>query len=54
LAEFLFQRVTGLNKTCEWEKLGKACSAILGFDDEDIERMIEDSSLRAVCAQPIL
>jgi HD-like signal output (HDOD) protein len=54
LAEFLFQRVTGLNKTCEWEKLGKACSAILCIDEEDIERMIEDSSLRAVCAQPIL
>jgi HD-like signal output (HDOD) protein len=54
LAEFLFQRITGLNKTCEWEKLGKACCAILCIHDEDIERMIEDSSLRAVCAQPII
>lgn len=36
LAEYLFQRLSGMNKTCEWGKLGASCSSVLGLEDENV------------------
>lgn len=38
-AEYLIHRHTGLSRTCEWDKLGRACMDRLGIDDADIERL---------------
>lgn len=37
LAEYLFQRLSGMNKTCEWGKLGAVCSETLGLRDAAID-----------------
>lgn len=36
LAEYLFQRLSGMNRTCEWTKLGQACCEVLGLQDENV------------------
>lgn len=40
LAEYLYQRQTGLNKTSEWSKLGEACLGILDLSAEDVEELL--------------
>lgn len=42
-AEYLIHRHTGLNRTREWDKLGPACMALLELDEEDLERLFQDS-----------
>ena len=39
LAEFLYQRQTGLNQTLEWGKLGDACLTVLHLDMEQVEAL---------------
>lgn len=54
LAEYLFQQLSGLNKTCEWPKLGAACLAVLGLGDEDIPVLLSEARKAAVHTQPVL
>jgi HD-like signal output (HDOD) protein len=39
LAEYLFQRQTGLNKTKEWGKLGEACLGLLDLTEQDVDEL---------------
>lgn len=41
-AEHLIQKQTGRSKTCEWNKLGAACLALLELSDADLERLEKD------------
>lgn len=40
-AEWILQQLTGLNKTCEWTKLGGACLEVLGLDEDDVTRLAQ-------------
>lgn len=42
-AEYLIHRHTGLNRTREWDKLGPACMGLLELDEEDLDRLFQDS-----------
>jgi HD-like signal output (HDOD) protein len=52
LAEYLFQKLTGLNKTCEWSKLGDACLQVLGIEEADIDKMVDAARIKAVHVEP--
>ena len=54
LAEYLFQRLTGLNKTCEWGKLGEACLGVLALDEDGIDRLLQMAEEQGVCKEPAL
>ncbi len=49
-AEYLLQRHTGRNRTCEWKKLGSACCDFLQLGEADLESLF-DASREAVFAQ---
>ena len=53
LAELLFQRLSGLNKTREWNKLGAACLEILGISEERIEELLLEAREKGVHAEPV-
>lgn len=38
-AEWILQQLTGLNKTCEWVKLGCACREVLGLSEDDVTHL---------------
>lgn len=40
LAEYAMQRLTGLNRTMEWEKLGPSCLAVLALPEADLEDLL--------------
>lgn len=40
-AEWILQQLTGLNKTCEWVKLGGACRDVLGLGEDDVSRLAQ-------------
>ncbi len=40
LAEYILQRVTGLARTAEWDKLGPACCDLLALGCDDVEALI--------------
>jgi HD-like signal output (HDOD) protein len=42
VAEYLVQQKNGKEVTSEWEKLGAACLACLGIDDEKLAVLSED------------
>lgn len=48
LAEYLYQRLTGMNKTCEWPKLGDACLSVLRLSATDIEGLLKVSKKHTV------
>lgn len=52
LAEYLFQRLTGLNKTCEWGKLGPACLDVLAIDAADVDRLVQTAREQGVHLEP--
>ena len=39
LAEHLLQQISGLNQTCEWEKLGESCCARLQLTADEIDEL---------------
>lgn len=41
LSEHLFQRLSGLNKTCEWAKLGQDCLNVLGIQENDTDTLFD-------------
>lgn len=43
LAEHFVQRVTGLSRTREWDKIGATCLEILRLDGAEIERLLEEA-----------
>lgn len=44
LAEWLIQEHSGLAMTCEWNKLGAACRAVLGICENDLQGLQEEIS----------
>lgn len=52
LAEHLLQQLTGLDKTCEWQKLGETCLGILGLSVEDLDPLLENARKAAVHTYP--
>ncbi len=52
LAEYLFQRLTGLNRTCEWGKLGEACLGVLGLDEEGMNQLLQMAEEQGLCKAP--
>jgi HD-like signal output (HDOD) protein len=42
LAEYLIAQRTGMNKTCEWEKVAGAVMQVLGIDEQEIAVLLED------------
>lgn len=42
LAEYLIQKQSGQNCTCEWTKLGESCMQILALTPEDISEILDD------------
>jgi len=53
LAEYLFQKLSDMNKTCEWTKLGDACSETLGLQaDEAIEALLQAARESELFATP--
>ena len=43
LAERLHQEVSGLNRTCEWGRLGPACLVSLGLEEADLPAMAAEA-----------
>lgn len=54
LAEFLFQQLSGLNKTCEWPKLGDACLAVLGLSEQDVQDLLTQGRGAGVHTHPVV
>ena len=54
LAEFIFQSLTGLNRTCEWPKLGATCRAILGIDEDQVHALVAQANQSRVHTQPMI
>lgn len=42
IAEYLVQQKTGLNLTCEWEKLGEACLNVVQLSSDELAEILED------------
>ena len=45
LSERFSQRLTGMNQTREWDKLGSACLSVLNLQDDDVERLYDDCNV---------
>lgn len=43
LAEYLIQQHTGLNKSQEWNKLGAACTALLGIAEDELAALLSEA-----------
>lgn len=54
LAEYMFQSLTHLNRTCEWPKLGAACLEALMLDASGVEALIARAAEAEVHTHPIL
>jgi HD-like signal output (HDOD) protein len=52
LSEYLFQRLSGLNKTREWHKLGAVCLAVLGIQEKDTDQLFQHAQEKKIHAQP--
>lgn len=52
LAEYLFQRLSGLNKTREWDKLAAACLGVLGIQEEHTDQLLLDAMERKLHIEP--
>lgn len=53
LAELLFQRLSGLNKTREWNKLGAACLEVLDLEEAQIEDLFLQASAKGIHSELI-
>jgi len=53
LSEFLFQGLSGLNKTCEWGKLGEVCLDVLCIREEDTKQLLQAAEKSAVHVEPV-
>jgi HD-like signal output (HDOD) protein len=53
-SEHLFQQLTGLDKTCEWGKLGDACLEVLGIPKDGVEEFIELAEKDGVHKTPVI
>lgn len=42
IAEYLVQQKTGLNRTCEWEKLGAACLNVIQLSNDDLTEILDE------------
>ena len=54
LAEHIFQTLTGLNRTCEWAKLGAACLDTLGIDEATVATLAEQARAAEVHTHPAI
>ncbi len=54
LAEYLFQSVSGMSKSCEWSKLGEACLEVLRLQEEAIPALLEAARAEGVHTQPVI
>ncbi len=54
LAEHIFQRLSGMNKTQEWIKLGDLCLDILGIKEPDTDLLMEAAVEKALHIELIL
>lgn len=52
LSELLLQQLTGLDQTCEWNKLGDSCLNVLGLSTEDLQPLLETARQAAVHTEP--
>lgn len=52
LSEYLFQRLSGMNKTREWNKLGEVCLEVLGIREEDTAPLLQAAKDQGVHAWP--
>lgn len=52
LAEYLYQRLSGLNKTREWPKLGEVCLDVLGIQEADTDELFQAAQSQQVHTQP--
>jgi HD-like signal output (HDOD) protein len=52
LSEYLFQRLSGLNKTREWHKLGDVCLNVLGIQEVDTDQLFRDAQVQQIHTQP--
>ena len=53
LSELMLQRLTGLNMTKEWGKLGEACMEVLQLTEVDIEQLQQEIHASGVHAEAI-
>ena len=42
IAEYLVQEQTGMNKSCEWDKLGDACLNIVNLTREELADVLDE------------
>ena len=55
LGEYLFQRLSGMNKTREWGKLGTVCRDTLGLPgDDEIERLFKAAQQCGIHTYPAI
>ena len=54
LSEYFFQRLTGLNRTCEWAKLGEACLGVLGLDEDGMNQLLQLAEEKGICEEQAL
>lgn len=54
LAEYLFQRLSGMNKTREWVKLGAVCLDVLGINESDTDLLYTAALEKAVHIDPVI
>lgn len=54
LSEFLFQSLTGLNRTCEWKKLGEVCMSALGIGEKEVGELLARAEEAGVHTHPII
>jgi HD-like signal output (HDOD) protein len=55
LGEYLFQKLSGMNKNSEWGKLGAVTCSVLGLSDEqDIERIFKEAQKQKIHTYPAI
>lgn len=42
VAEYLVQQKTGMNRTCEWEKLGAACLNVIQLSNDELTEILDE------------
>jgi HD-like signal output (HDOD) protein len=54
LAEHLFQALTGLNKTCEWQKLGGSCLTVLELTEANVAELLAQANTEGIHKHPMI
>ncbi len=52
LSEYMYQRLSGKNKTREWHKLGEACLGVLGIQESDTDQLCQKAEAQRIHTQP--